>query len=277
MSGIHPLRRLRTGMLVVAGLCAMVHGAVAFGPRVPFDDLVAKSDQIFTATCTERESVLQNGVIVTRYKLRPKEFWKGSAKLNKAGEIEFEEIGGQIEKPIPVGTTATGMADFSVGEDVLLFTRTPNDKARSGKPKGREILKAGSLRIVGRDQGRFSVFKHPETGEPIVARHQPRGMDAKIQRQAEQRAQKRIGELQAKGARPAGQTTETLTKQYVAEERTKLARPLGARLDQAGVQAKALRDQEAKRDPRLAEEVYTFESLESVKARVGKSLSRPAQ
>ena len=169
------------------------------------------------------------------------------------------------------------MADIRVGEEVLLFTRTPVDRLAKGKPQGRKILTPGTLRIVGRDQGRFSVFRHPETGEKLVGKFAPTGLQAKVENHAKEEAAKRIAAMREKGvtAQDTGETTSSQFSRITNEEVEALKRPLGNRYDKAAQRAQTERDVEAARDPNRAEDIYTFESLESVKARVQQSL-RPA-
>lgn len=277
MSLTHPLRRTWTAtMLICVLFSVMAHPANAQIRRMSNRDIATEADQIFIATCTDRESVIQGGTIVTKYKLRPSEFWKGSAKLNKTGEIEFEELGGQLpaSSKVPLGTQVPGMADIDVGEDVLLFTRNATDHAKSGKPQGRKILSPTTLHIVGRDQGRFSIFKHPETGALLVARHQPKSLMALVDKEAQNRAARQIQALRAKGVAAAdtGETTQTQLSRLQAEQEAGLNRSLGMRFDKAQARSQKARDSEAAHNPDVAEDIYPFEPLDSVKARVLRSL-----
>lgn len=90
-------------MVLAAGLWAGLFSgranALVMRP-MKLDEVIAKSDQIFTAVCESKSSEFRDGNIFTTYKLRPNEVWKGTLPLNKDGLVEMEELGGRAEGKI---------------------------------------------------------------------------------------------------------------------------------------------------------------------------------
>lgn len=172
----------RTGMKTALSAAILLFGICATGRALtmvymPLPEVVEASDFIFTAVCESRTSSFQQGNIVTTYKLRPLETWKGSlAALQKDGTIEFSEIGGSIgvfDDQLRFGQHVGGSASMIPGEEVLLFAeayRTNNLLLAQSGGAARTLKQAGSLMIVGRSQGRFSILTNPKTGQKHVSR-----------------------------------------------------------------------------------------------------------
>jgi hypothetical protein len=139
--------------------------------RFSFNDLVNKSDVIFVASCKERETLYRHGNFVTHYQLKPSEFLKGQAKLNKNGNVDFEEMGGVTNYPLPLKQHYPGMADLDEGEEVLLFMAHKRiDREKTGLNYLEPVIPDGMLRVVGGETGVHRVVRHPETGEKILGR-----------------------------------------------------------------------------------------------------------
>jgi hypothetical protein len=272
MSWTHPLRRACCAALLLAAVWHMAPTAGAqLMKRLSFDERVQKSDVIATATCTGRTSTFVNGKLVTTYRLKPDEFWKGAAKLNKSGELEVQELGGSLNGPIPITTTVPGYSSgIGVGDDLLLFMSHP--KVTDGA--GSKSVDTSRLRIVGGLQGNFAVLRNPETGEKLVSQNAAKGLEAKVQAEAQRRAEQKIEQMHARGLAAADtkETTQTQLARLQAEEAAPMQRSLSKRLDSQAKRARSQRDADAKRDPARAEDIYNFEPLASVKERVQESI-----
>lgn len=185
------VRKIRNvAALVVALLVVIASPNVWALSQKPMttDEVIDASEQIFVAVCEGKSSQFRDGNIYTSYKLRPKEIWRGQLATSEDGVIEFEEIGGSARGQILAsqlpGASPTaqapdvgisqyvgGAANMIVGEEVLLFTRTarvqPGVVRQGGLSSG---VKEGSLIIVGRTYGRYSVLTDPNSGEKFVTR-----------------------------------------------------------------------------------------------------------
>jgi hypothetical protein len=158
----------------------VVLGALAAGPaqaqiirRLTFEETVKEADAIVVATCAEKKTEFRQGLIVTSYKMKPHEFWKGALPLSAKGDFAFEELGGELEKPIAIAQSTPGQARLRAGQQVVLFMRMPDkqaDQARLRQTGQQSRLSSDSPRIVGaaQQQGLYSVVKHPESGKQLV-------------------------------------------------------------------------------------------------------------
>jgi hypothetical protein len=154
--------------------------AQAYRMKLTLDDMVERSDVIVVAECTERKMKVVNGNLVTVYTMRPAEFLKGFEKLDKNGEMQMDELGGKLDNP-PLIQKPDGYADIAKGEEVLLFTKRNQSKAKNADdPRFISSQNINGLRIIGRYQGRFTVVKHPATGQKIVAK--PSGLTHQLRR-----------------------------------------------------------------------------------------------
>ncbi len=218
--------------------------------RLSMDELVDKADHIFVARCVESETRVNGGVIITKYRLKMSENWKGNLKLSNSGEFEIEELGGEISEPIPVTQFVMGMANISMDEEVLLFA-VPSKYEENGikRDPRRKHLKDDNLYIVGRFQGRFTVFRHPETGEKLVSRIGPFSVPGSPVKSIT----RRLSELQNKSEALSQLTYQPRLKKMV---------------DSRAAKSQAARDERAKHQPELANDIYQHEPLADVKRRV---------
>ncbi len=271
---------LRLPALLAAAACLLL-----MGPNAPaqmmrelkFQELVKKSDHIFTAKCTERKTSFKNGNIVTHYKLKPDDQLKGSLALNKQGEVELEEIGGKLKGPFPMGTYVPGMADIAHDEDVLLFAQKSKPLPANDPRIKTASLMQNNLVITGLSQGRFSILRNPETGEKLVTRvgrgTDSPGEDYKLalrkvmaRVEASNPAEVSGGDAASKSTAVADDKMAGQLKQIATmEAKQKQASKFNKLKTQAEAVQKMTRDQ--REDP---DGIMEFETLDAVKARVGK-------
>ncbi|MCE5229706.1 hypothetical protein LLG95_08935 [bacterium] len=273
MYGAQRARMRMAACLVVA---IWLVGAVAVHAqsikRLGLDEMAQKADNIFVATCTEKKVVFQNGSYVTKYKMKVAENWKGQAKVDKQGLLEMEEMGGSVQTPMPLTSYAQGMANFAEQEEVLLFTQQPTFNPKLQALNQRPAVSPTSPRILGRDQGRFTVVRHPETGERLVSRTGAEPFPGGIRTPLFQRAQKLAQRQAQQVARLSAATSETVGAQ-VDRDMTAEQKTLGSKFDELTAKAEA-RVQAAKASSADLNEIVPFESLAAVKARVAGKLAK---
>lgn len=245
-------RARRTGFAVLTALLAtlwcVTPASAQTMRRYKLSEMVAKSENIFIGQCVKKETLVRDGSIVSRYTLAPREILKG--KSASTNQLVVEELGGELtDGPLPVGQHVTGMADLKPGEEVLLFTAPPqrNPKVqaaiaeleRKAKAQGRQVKRArldpAALRIVGLNQGHYSVLLEPASGKRMVA--------------------------------PGATTREFLAKQAIEDRTTsgpiKLAsNSVASKYAEPGA-SRRLSEQAA-----AADEIMPYESLDQVKLRI---------
>ncbi len=245
------------------------------------EDLVQGSDAVIVANCVEKKTSVKNGNIVTSYKLKVQEQWKGSVTLSSAGELEFEELGGFIPK---LGLTqhVGGMANLTEGEDVLLFAHVPAPQsaapALQGVPEGTQpTISPSSIRIVGRQQGRFTVVRHPETGAQMVSPVAVQSMPGSVRSPLLNKLQ----ELETRPTLSAAQSADQATTGLLQG-----ARPVDPGADRVRSRLASRIEQHQRRLEQLEEveglelggqAIRPFESLDSVRERVKKVAANQAR
>ena len=256
--------RLLAGALSVMIVAAWGTGASAqVLKKLSFQELVKKSDTILVATCTQRKAVFKNGNIVTRYNLKPSEYWKGTMALSSEGEFQMEEMGGALEGPIPLAQAVPGMVDLAKNEETLLFCA--NQKAQAQRAGVKAQVDPKSPYVVGRWQGHYTVFPHPESGEKIVG-HASLSETPGSPTNPGTRAT--MLKLSQNAARADG-ASSGLKPNVMQRTNDRLrARKLAQRIDKAAARAKAEREAQAAKDPTAADEIYQYEPLSAIKMRV---------
>lgn len=271
--------------LVAVGLCAgvwlgsVLPAAAQMARKLTFDEMVKEADSIVVGTCVERQSVFQNGHIVTKYKIKPSECWKGQPRTNRKGEIEMEELGGQLSGSVPLAQAVPGMADMLKDEEVLLFCGQPKpQKTRTGVKPARTLTSPDSPYVMGAWQGRFSVMRHPQTGERLAVKGTGNtapgaAIDPNFRRLIIEQNQAYGVAQQVGKAKAAGQAVAPAAAQ-VSEKFAVGASKLGTMINEAAQKARLERDAQAAKVPEEAGAIHQFESLEAIKGRVFQTLRK---
>ncbi len=267
-----PHRRRLSNLALLAACALLAWSATGFAQNAKFrtlNELVSDSDQIFTATCTEKRSEFRSGMLITTYKLKPKEMLKGQLKLDKAGELAFEEVGGSMSTPLPITQFLPGMANFEPDEEVLLFTVKPKPVSIPAEfEPAPSPFKYDQVRIVGRGVGRYTIFRHPETGEQLVSTVGVQPMPGSLRTPL----LNRIG-LVEKAASADAASSASLSP----EELTAMRRQLGGKIEEIRQENAVAIADEARIDPRRTETVRQFEELDLVRQRIQTELQRQQQ
>lgn len=247
--------RLAACLMVVVCLLGATAVQAQMEKRLGLDELVDKSDNIFVATCAEKSVAFKNGAMVTKYKLKVSENLKGQAKTGKDGTMEMEEIGGVSPKPyFPVTSYIRGMANIAPREEVLLFTANPTFNPKLQALNTKTAVSTSSPRIVGRDQGRFTIVRHPETGERLVSSVALEPLPGALHTPLFVQSEKALRQAEA---------TSGTTQGDVATRRK-----LGDKFNTLAAEAKA-KAQGSGADTQSPNRIVQFESLADVKSRVG--------
>ncbi|MCD6385760.1 hypothetical protein J7M23_08285 [Candidatus Sumerlaeota bacterium] len=142
--------------------------------------LTKNADVILVGQCVNKQSEFVAGHFETRVTIKVTEYLKG----NLGKEVTLTTLGGEVTSPIPIGQYVTGVPQFTVGEEVLVFLST---KEQEIMKKRLEALKKGSIPegwkkslsrstlatspiVVGQWQGKFTILTDPNTGEKRVTR-----------------------------------------------------------------------------------------------------------
>lgn len=156
--------------LILAALAILPGLASAVRP-LSLEELVEKSEQVFVATCESKDSAWRSGNIITSYKLRPREVWKGRVPSGADGTVGVEQIGGSVStEQIAIGQHFTASVVMTPGEELLLFTVPAKADERLTARGAAPVFTDGTLRIVGGYQGRLSVLTSPGDGSKVVTK-----------------------------------------------------------------------------------------------------------
>lgn len=261
-------RAQRTGMrlaaCLIAAVCMLATAVQAqSAKKLGLDELVEKSDNIFVATCVEKKVSFKGGSFVTAYKLKVTENWKGEARVDNNGIMEMQELGGVSDKPyFPVTSYAQGMANIAPQEEVVLFTANPTFNPKLQEYNKAPAVSASSPRIVGRNQGRLTVVRHPETGERLISDIGIEPLPGALHTP-----------LFVKSARALHQAGSTSGTAPSGGDKA-LRRKLGAKFNTLAAEARLKAAQGSGVDKKDPEAIIQFESLAAVKSRVSGIISK---
>ena len=150
---------LRRAALLILTLMGILPGHATTLRKLSLDELVAGSDTIVVGNCEKVESVWLEKKIYTIATIRVTHSAKGQAATNDT--IQIYELGGTMEKPLPIKMQVPGAATLAQGEEMLLFLEKFGDKKQFH-------------RLVGMAQGKVPVSTDAKSrkkkiyfGEPI--------------------------------------------------------------------------------------------------------------
>ena len=133
----HAGRSFALVLLTVAAAGACLSHATLLVP-MDIEQMTDRAGWIGLGTCTEKRSYWQGKQIWTDLSFRPERALKGEG----GGEIRIRQLGGRVEKPVPLVMGVAGAPEFEVGETSLLFLERSPD---------------GTHRVVGLSQGRIPL------------------------------------------------------------------------------------------------------------------------
>lgn len=137
-------------------------------PSRNLEEVADRSDTIFVATCAEKKTEFRNGNVITTYKLKPSEIWKGTLSLDSNGLATMEDLGGILDGPVPLGQVSNLTTSLVEGQEVLFFTKSYQPNPAALLPGQEPIYTPGNPILFNRKLGRYTVLTHPKTGQRHV-------------------------------------------------------------------------------------------------------------
>jgi hypothetical protein len=126
--------------------------------KLTLNELTAYADTIVAGKCEKVESVWLEKRIYTIATIRVTHSAKGQAATGRT--IQIYELGGTVDKPLPVKMHVPGAATLAQGEEMLLFLEKFGDKKQFH-------------RLVGMAQGKIPVSTDAKTGKKVVHHPEP--------------------------------------------------------------------------------------------------------
>ena len=142
-------------------------------PAMSLEELTKSADEVVVGNVLSQQTRTVGGSFETDYSIQVNENLKTrSGELQQGQNFTLTMPGGTIQEP-PVTQYVMGVPSFYKGEEVFLFlqkgtgkeSRDPGIKARNTES---QLTK--SYKVVGWNQGRFSVATIAETGKKVVTR-----------------------------------------------------------------------------------------------------------
>jgi hypothetical protein len=131
-------------------------------------ELVDLADVIVIGQVDKKEARWVGQHIETTFGIRAKEYWKGDL----GASFDFTQMGGELQRPLPITMQADGAPGFFEGEQVILFLekpeKNPNGKGASTLPP--ESRLPASCKVVGWAQGKYTIIKDSKTNQDKVVR-----------------------------------------------------------------------------------------------------------
>lgn len=165
-------------MLKMAAVTAALIALPAWGYALqmtgtPMDvqQLTRSADEVLVGHVLEEETVAIGRRIETNYTIQVNENVKSRSRDMAPGQrFTLTLPGGSLESP-PITQYVTGTPYLVEGEEVVLFLRRPDQRSatRAIDPSEEGGLR-NTYRVVGYNQGRFSVLRDQESGDRMVTR-----------------------------------------------------------------------------------------------------------
>jgi len=172
----------------VRGLCVLVAACCASTgysltdktPAMSVEQMSDTADEIVIGNVVQGATRIVGNTIETDYQIQVHENLKASSgELNQGNSFTLTLPGGSIQNP-PITQYAMGVPYMYKGEEVFLFLKKgsgKHPKTNSGNSRGITATSGAassklgtSFKVVGWNQGRFSVVTRADNGEKVVTR-----------------------------------------------------------------------------------------------------------
>jgi hypothetical protein len=152
---VRSVMRIRLFLFLTGLFFALNCTQAALMRPLGIDELTRKADLIIRGTVLDKTSLRDEaGRIYTRVNVRVSEVWKGALPANAApNSLAIVQSGGTLGD---VREEVSGEVQYSVGEEFVVFL---------------VLNQRGEPVTIGLAQGKFHVWRDPQTGEKFV--HNP--------------------------------------------------------------------------------------------------------
>lgn len=141
------------------------------GPDMTLEQLTRNADEVVVGNVVKQQTEMIGNRFETNYTIQVHDTLKTRSGLSAGREFTMTLPGGAMTTP-PLTQYVSGVPYMVEGEEVVLFLdqpAAPRATARAIDPRLVGNI-PNSLRVVGWNQGRFSVITDPDTGEKLVTR-----------------------------------------------------------------------------------------------------------
>lgn len=164
----------------VALTCVAISGFALSQRGLPLslEQMTREADEVVWGTVVDQNTRIVANSFETDYEIQVHENLKNgrNSRLVQGRSFTLTLPGGAIKEP-PLTQYVMGSPYMYKGEEVLLFLRNPTGKVSNlperARSAGQESALGTTYKVVGLNQGRFSVVTREDTGERLVTRANP--------------------------------------------------------------------------------------------------------
>ncbi len=141
-------------------------------PSISMEQMSKDADEIVIGNVLSVEPAANGGALETRYQIEIHENLKSKSGDMVPGKAMMFTLPGAALTSPPITQYVSGVPYLAKGEEVLLFLRNGKPQpAQTGRTATQpKSLLSASPKIIGWNQGRFSVLTNPSNGRKMVAR-----------------------------------------------------------------------------------------------------------
>ena len=179
LPGMNTMKKLAfaTGLFVSLFAGSVSHALIMTNPSMSLEQLTRSADDIVIGSVVAVEPRVIGKSFETSYQIQISENLKGGKSgKSAAGNVITMTLPGAALTTPPLTQYVSGVPYMAQGENVLLFLKS-SAKPEPEQLKGSRSLKdvkvplvPSSAKVVGWNQGRFSLVTDPSTGARMVTR-----------------------------------------------------------------------------------------------------------
>lgn len=170
----------------VATTCVLLAPSFAWATRIKAEAVtleyqVLNSDVIVRGKCVGSTTEWVNNHIFTTYKIQATKYVKTPGKKFAQDNpvLTVTQLGGRLSSPIPLEESYPNRATMFVGEDVVLFLRSPSSVPAGMRKKHDEYVQQGIMKpspmmqnytLTTLDVSKMTFVKDPRSGKELVTR-----------------------------------------------------------------------------------------------------------
>ncbi|MBN1901089.1 hypothetical protein JW926_07170 [Candidatus Sumerlaeota bacterium] len=163
----------RMGLFLILGLFLFPSPVLGSAlQKLSEKELANLADVVVVGQVSSKEARWVGRHIETTVSVRAKEYWKG----NLGDSFELTQMGGEVQRPLPIAMKADGAPEFFMGEQVILFLENPkpnpnpnpNSKVKNALPPDSKL--PNSCKVVGWAQGKYTIIRDSKTNQDKIIR-----------------------------------------------------------------------------------------------------------